>query len=95
MIAAVASRSLERSPAFADTFGIAAAYGSYQELAAAPDIDVIYVATPHNFHHQAAVLALDGGKHVLIEKPIGINEAQARDIAERAPPGGLFAAEAL
>lgn len=95
VIAAVASRSLERSRAFADTYGIAAAYGSYQELAAAPDIDVIYVATPHNFHHQAAVLALDGGKHVLIEKPIGINEAQARDIAERAQAGGLFAAEAL
>ncbi|XAS68314.1 Gfo/Idh/MocA family oxidoreductase [Micrococcaceae bacterium Sec5.7] len=95
VIAAVASRSLERSRAFADTFGIAAAYGSYQELAAAPDIDVIYVATPHNFHHQAAVVALDGGKHVLIEKPIGINEAQARDIAERAEAGGLFAAEAL
>ncbi|MCU6480930.1 Gfo/Idh/MocA family protein [Arthrobacter sp. A2-55] len=94
VIAAVGSRSLERSQAFADTFGIAAAYGSYGELAAA-DIDIVYVATPHTSHHSAALAALAAGKHVLIEKPIGINAAQARDIRDKAAVAGLFAAEAL
>lgn len=95
VIAAVASRSLSRSKAFADAFDVPAAYGSYEELAAAPDVDIAYVCTPHNFHHQAALLALDAGKHVLIEKPIGLNAAQARDIARRAEAAGVFAAEAM
>jgi predicted dehydrogenase len=95
VIAGVASRSISRSKAFADTFGVPAAYGSYEELAAAPDIDIVYVCTPHNFHHRAAMLAIDAGKHVLIEKPIGITAAQARDIAARATAAGVFAAEAM
>ena len=95
VIAAVGSRSLERSLAFADKHGVPAAYGSYEELAAADDIDIVYVATPHNFHHAAAVLALGAGKHVLIEKPIAMNAAEARDIRDRAGAAGLFAAEAL
>ncbi|HEY8701341.1 MAG TPA: Gfo/Idh/MocA family oxidoreductase [Arthrobacter sp.] len=95
VVAAVGSRSLVRSKAFADTFGVPAAYGSYEELAAAPDIDIVYVCTPHNFHHSAAVLAIDAGKHVLIEKPMGVNAEQARDIAARAKAAGVFAAEAM
>jgi predicted dehydrogenase len=95
VIAAVGSRSLARSKAFADTFGVPAAYGSYEELAESPDVDIVYVCTPHNFHHSAALLALDAGKHVLIEKPIGLNAAQARDIAGRATAAGVFAAEAM
>ncbi len=95
VIAAVGSRSLERSRAFADKHAVPAAYGSYEELAAADDIDIVYVATPHNFHHAAAVLALDAGRHVLIEKPIAMNAAEARDLRDRAEAAGLFAAEAL
>ena len=95
VIAAVGSRSLSRSKAFADAFDVPAAYGSYEELAAAPDIDIVYVCTPHNGHHAAAVLAIDAGKHVLIEKPIGLNADQARDIAARAEAAGVFAAEAM
>jgi len=95
VIAAVGSRSLSRSKAFADAFDVPAAYGSYEELAAAQDIDIVYVCTPHNFHHQAAVLALDAGKDVLVEKPIGLNAEQARDIAKRAEAAGVFAAEAM
>lgn len=95
VIAAVGSRSVARSKEFAGKFGVPAAYGSYEELAAAPDIDIVYVATPHNFHHSAALLALEAGKHVLIEKPIGLNADQARDIAARAGSAGVFAAEAL
>jgi predicted dehydrogenase len=94
VIAAIGSRSLDRSEEFARQHGIPAAFGSYAELAAA-DVDVIYVATPHNFHYPAALLALDAGKHVLIEKPIGINRHQAAVIAGRAAEAGLFAAEAL
>lgn len=84
VIAAIGSRSLDRSKAFADAFGVPAAYGSYEELAAAPDIDIVYVCTPHNFHHGAAVLALDAGKHVLIEKPIGLNAASPWRTSRRA-----------
>ena len=95
VITAVGSRSLDRSQAFAARHGIPSAYGSYEELATADDVDVVYVATPHNFHHAAAVLALAGGKHVLIEKPITLNAAEARDIRDQAESAGLFAAEAL
>ncbi|MCD5343196.1 Gfo/Idh/MocA family oxidoreductase [Arthrobacter sp. AK04] len=95
VIAAVGSRSLERSKAFADAHGVPAANGSYEELAAAADIDIVYVSTPHNVHHHAALLALEAGKHVLIEKPIGLNAGQARDIAARARAAGVFAAEAM
>ncbi|MET1088857.1 MAG: Gfo/Idh/MocA family oxidoreductase [Arthrobacter sp.] len=95
VIAAVGSRSLSRSKVFAETYDVAAAYGSYQELAAAPDIDIVYVCTPHTGHHAAAALAIDAGKHVLIEKPIGLNAGQAQDIARRAEEAGVFAAEAM
>jgi predicted dehydrogenase len=94
VIAAVASRSLDRSQEFARQHGIPAAFGSYEELSAS-DVDIIYVATPHNFHYEAALLALDAGKHVLIEKPIGINAGQAAGIARRAAETNLFAAEAM
>jgi predicted dehydrogenase len=95
VITAVGSRSLERSQAFATQHGIPSAYGSYEELAAADDVDVVYIATPHNFHHAAALTALAAKKHVLIEKPIALNAAEARDIRDRAEQAGLFAAEAL
>lgn len=95
VMAAVGSRSLSRSKEFAEKFGVPAAYGSYEELASAPDVDIVYVTTPHNFHHSAALLALEAGKHVLVEKPIGLNAEQARDIAARARSAGVFATEAM
>jgi predicted dehydrogenase len=95
VIGAVGSRSLNRSKAFADTFNVPAAYGSYEELAAAPDIDIVYVCTPHTGHHAAALLAIEAGKHVLVEKPLGLNADQARDIAGRAEAAGVFAGEAM
>lgn len=95
VIAAVGSRSLGRSKAFAETYNVPAAYGSYAELAAAPDVDIVYVCTPHTGHHAAAVLAIDAGKHVLVEKPLGLNADQAKDIASRAEAAGVFAAEAM
>ncbi|NQD86838.1 Gfo/Idh/MocA family oxidoreductase [Paenarthrobacter sp. CM16] len=95
VITAVGSRSLSRSKAFAEKFNLPAAYGSYEELTAAPEVDIVYICTPHTSHHASALLAIDAGKHVLIEKPLGLNADQARDIASRAESAGVFAAEAM
>jgi predicted dehydrogenase len=92
---AVGSRSLESADRFADEFGIASRHGGYEELVADPDVDVIYVATPHPLHYDNALLALLAGKHVLVEKPFTMNAAQAREIAAVAREHGLFAMEAM
>ena len=80
---------------FADRVGIGRAHGSYADLVADPEVDVVYVATPHNFHHGHALLALDAGKHVLVEKPIALNAVEAAEIAVRAAQRGVYCAEAL
>ena len=92
---AVGSRDPGRSAAFAAGHGLPRAYGSYERLVADPDLDVVYVATPHPAHHPCATLALEAGKHVLVEKPIALNAAQAADIARLATARGRFCTEAL
>lgn len=72
LVHAVASRSLERAQAFATRFQIPHVCDSYEALVNNPDIDAIYVATPHNFHFEQSSLALDYGKAVLCEKPVTI-----------------------
>jgi predicted dehydrogenase len=94
-VVAVGSRSQPRADEFAAKWSVPAAYGSYQELLADPDVDVVYVATPHTEHHACALAALAAGKHVVVEKPMGVNAAQAAEIAESARGAGLFAAEAM
>jgi predicted dehydrogenase len=94
-LVAVGSRSQPRADEFAAQWSVPAAYGSYQELLADPDVDVVYVATPHTEHHACALAALAAGKHVLVEKPMGVNAAQAAEIAESACGAGLFAGEAM
>ncbi|MDR1151607.1 MAG: Gfo/Idh/MocA family oxidoreductase [Bifidobacteriaceae bacterium] len=94
-VTAVGSRDEARAAEFAQRHGIGSAYGSYRELATAPDVDVVYVATPHPFHAQGALLALDAGKHVLVEKPFALNQPEAAAIAERARERGLVALEAM
>ena len=94
-IVAVGSRSLDRSAQFAARHGIERSHGSYEELVADPGVDVVYVATPHNGHHPCARLALEAGKHLLVEKPIGLNAAQAAEIAALACSQGVFCMEAL
>src|SRR5947208_2244100 len=74
---AVASRDLAKATAFAEKHGIPRRYGSYDELVGDPDVDVIYVATTHNFHREHSLLALNAGKHVLCEKPFTINAREA------------------
>ena len=92
---AVGSRSQGSADRFAHEFGIANPHASYESLVADPDVDVIYVATPHPMHHDNAILALRAGKHVLVEKPFAMNAAEAREIIRVARENGLFAMEAM
>ncbi|MBC7589441.1 MAG: Gfo/Idh/MocA family oxidoreductase [Salinibacterium sp.] len=91
----VGSRSQERAATFAASHGIPRSYGSYEALVADPDIDVVYVSAPHSEHRDLALLAIAAGKHVLVEKPIALNAAEAREIAAAAEAAGLFAMEAM
>ena len=94
-VAAVGSRSVDKANAFAERFGIAKAHGTYEDLVADPDVDIIYVATPHPQHVEAALLALGAGKHVLIEKPFTLNASEARLIVDRARAENLVGLEAM
>src|SRR3984885_5559999 len=94
-ITAVASRSAERAEAFGDRFDIPTRYGDYDTLAADPDIDVVYVATPHARHEVDTIRLLQAGKHVLCEKPLALNARQASRMAEEARRRGLFLMEAI
>jgi len=95
MIVAVASRSAERAEAFGDRFAIPTRYGDYESLAADPDVDVVYVATPQSRHELDTLSLLRAGKHVLCEKPFALNEAQAAAMIEEARSRGLFLMEAI
>jgi predicted dehydrogenase len=79
-VRAVGSRAPETAGKFAARYDIARAYGTYDELAADEDIDVIYVATPHNAHHSAARTCLEAGRAVLVEKPFTPTAAEAEDL---------------
>ena len=94
-VQAVGSRSLDSSKAFAEQYGVATAHGSYEDLVADPLVDVVYVATPHPFHHANALLALNAGKHVLVEKSFTMNAREAQDIIDLAESKGLVALEAM
>jgi predicted dehydrogenase len=94
-VAAVGSRSAESARGFAQEFGIPNAHPSYDDLVADPDVDVIYVATPHNYHAGNALAALHGGKHVLVEKPFTVNAGEAREVFDAAQSSGLVAMEAM
>ena len=91
LVQAVGSRNLASAREFAARFQIPSSHGSYEDLVADPDVDIVYISTPHPFHHENALLALDAGKHVLIEKPFTMNAWQAREIVELAESKGLIA----
>lgn len=95
VVAAVGSRSAEGAVRFAAAHGIATAHPTYDALVADPQVDVVYVATPHNAHLEHALLAIAAGKHVLVEKPLCLTAAQARRLADAAAAAGVFAMEAL
>ncbi len=94
-LAAVGSRSAATATAFAERFGFARAHGSYAELAADPDVDVVYVATPHAFHYDAALTCVEAGKSVLVEKPITLDLASAASLIQAARSNEVFLMEAM
>ena len=95
VLAAVGSRTQDSADTFARELGIAHAYGSYEALADAPDVDIIYIGTPHPMHAENALLALGGGKAVLCEKPFTMNRREAGEVVALARAKGLFLMEAM
>lgn len=95
VLAAVGSRSIDSARAFASEFGSPACYGSYQGLADADGVDIIYIGTPHPMHAQNALMALGGGKAVLCEKPFSMNRREAEQVTDLAREKGLFLMEAM
>ncbi len=94
-ISAVGSRDLQRANTFADTFDVPHRHGSYIELVDNPEIDVIYVATPHPFHKECAMLCLEAGKAVLCEKPFTVDAEQAEELIACARERKQFLMEAM
>ena len=93
-VVAVGSRSIDSANAFADKYDITNRHGSYDELLADPDVDAVYVATPHPMHPEWAIKAAEAGKHVLCEKPLAINKAWAEAMIEAAVRNDVFLMEA-
>ena len=94
-VVAVGSRSAERAGAFAARHGVTRSHGSYEDLVADPDVDAVYVASPHSEHRAHALLALRAGKPVLVEKAFTRSLAEADDVLAEAGSRGLLAAEAM
>lgn len=94
-LAAVGSRDQAKADAFADKFGVINRHNSYEALVSDPTVDVVYVATPHNFHKEHALLALRAGKAVLVEKPFTINAREAEEVVKEARQRGLFLMEGM
>ncbi|MEV4823666.1 Gfo/Idh/MocA family oxidoreductase [Micromonospora sp. NPDC049274] len=94
-LVAVGSRAADSAQRFAETYGAKRAYGSWVELAADPEVDVIYVATPHAAHHEAALTCLTAGRAVLLEKPFTLDLASSTELVETARAAGVFLMEAM
>ena len=91
----VASRSIETAQQFQEKYNAVNAYGNYADLAKAEDIDVVYIATPHSFHFEHAMLCLENGKHVLCEKPMGLDAGQVSLLLQTAAEKNLFLMEGI
>lgn len=94
-LVAVGSRSRARSLEFAQRHGVEQAHASYEALVADPAVDIVYVATPTNHHHEGVMLALRAGKHVLVEKSLAENAQQAQEMVDEAEHRGLFLMEGV
>lgn len=94
-VVAVGSRSQDSADAFARQFDVPRAYGTYLDLVSDPDVDIVYVATPHTAHAAAALLAIEAGKHVLIEKPLALSGTEAHAVADAATAEGVAVMEAM
>ena len=92
---AVASRNLEKAWEFAEKWHFQKAYGSYEELVKDPEVDLVYVATPHSIHYENVKLCLEHGKNVLVEKAFTANRKQAEELLNLAREKKLLLAEAI
>ncbi|MDE2819258.1 MAG: Gfo/Idh/MocA family oxidoreductase [Chloroflexota bacterium] len=92
---AVASRSADKADVFGAEFGATKCYGSYEALANDPDVDVVYIGTPHTYHLSNTLLCLKAGKHALCEKPFAVNRAQAQEMVDCARANKRFLMDAF
>src|SRR5688572_22125134 len=92
---AVGSRAQMTSDNFGEMFGVPRRYPTYEALVSDPDIDAVYISTPHSFHYENMKLCIEAGKPVLCEKPFTINAKQAAEIIDLARQRGVFAMEAM
>lgn len=92
---AVAARDIERANAFKDKFSFEKAYGSYEEMLSDPNVELVYIATPHSHHAEHAKLCIEYGKPVLCEKAFTVNREQAEEVFALAKEKGVFVAEAI
>lgn len=92
---AVASRNNEKAADFGERFGASKCYGSYEELFLNSDVDIVYIATPHNSHAELSIQAMKADKHVLCEKPIALNYKDAKRMVDTSKETGKFLMEAF
>lgn len=91
----VAARDINKAVNFAKRFGVKKAYGSYADLAADEEIDLIYIATPHSYHFEHAKMCLEQGRPVLVEKAFTVNQAEAQELIRLAEEKKVFLCEAM
>jgi len=94
-LVAVGSRTQDSADAFGDEFDVPHRHGSYQALVEDPDVEAVYVSTPHPGHHDAALMAISAGKAVLVEKPFAMDAAEAREMVDAARAAGTLLVEAM
>jgi predicted dehydrogenase len=92
---AVGSRDLERSKAFSKEYGFKKAFGSYEEMVADPELEIVYIATPHTFHKEHTLLCLRNGKNVICEKVFAMDSSEVTEMVNEARSRNLFLMEAL
>jgi predicted dehydrogenase len=92
---ACASRDEKKSKAFAQLYGATKYFGDYESMVRCAEVDIIYIATPHSFHYEHSLLCMHNGKHVLCEKPMGINEQQVLSMIETAVSQKVLLMEAM
>ncbi|MGB5236031.1 MAG: Gfo/Idh/MocA family oxidoreductase [Flavobacteriaceae bacterium] len=91
----VGSRNYEKASSFAQTYNVPFYFGSYDELFRSEEVDVVYIATPHNSHADISIGAMNAGKHVLCEKPLAVNRKEALEMVKVAKDKNVFLMEAL
>ncbi|MBW8241615.1 Gfo/Idh/MocA family oxidoreductase [Muricauda oceani] len=94
-VTAVASRSMERAKEFAEEYNVEHTFGSYDELFQSGTVDIVYIATPHNFHKELSIKALENGIGVLCEKPMGVNRAEVAEQVNASKKHNAFLMEAM